>query len=71
MSKRLLIDIDCGNAAFFGQGGGDDDNIARRHECARILREAARKLEIGHNNCDLRDTNGNHVGEFRFINGRK
>lgn len=72
MSKRLIIDMDCGNAAFEDASGGPEaDAEARRMECARILREAAKKLELGHSDFDLRDLNGNFVGKLRFINGRK
>lgn len=73
MSKRLIIDMDCGNAAF--TANNDDDvslnDHARRTEAARILREVAEKLEGGYDGANLRDYNGNLVGVYRFINGRK
>jgi hypothetical protein len=46
------------NAAF---GESDDD---KRHEIARILREAADKLDQGRDYAACMDFNGNKVGEW-------
>jgi hypothetical protein len=54
MSKDVRITIDTGNAAF------DDGN--REYEVARILREAADRIENGAEDFTLRDINGNKVG---------
>lgn len=54
MSKDVRITIDTGNAAF------DDGN--REAEVARILREAADRIEAGAEDFTLRDINGNKVG---------
>lgn len=54
MSKDVTLTIDTGNAAF------DDGN--REAEVARILREAADKIEAGYEDFTLRDYNGNKVG---------
>lgn len=54
MSKDVNITIDTGNAAF------DDGN--REAEVARILREAADKIEAGYEDFGLYDFNGNKVG---------
>lgn len=70
MSKRLEMVIDCGNAAFFDQGGDNHDD-ERRRECAAILKEAARRLEAGKDEIFLRDTNGNTVGGLKFVNARR
>jgi hypothetical protein len=52
-SFSLNLNID--NAAF-----GEDRSL----EIARILREAADKLEAGSTGSQLRDFNGNRVGQF-------
>ena len=54
----LTIEIETGNAAFA------DGNEAA--ELARILREAARKIENGHTEFKLRDYNGNRVGYCEY-----
>lgn len=54
MSKDVTLTINTGNAAF------DDGN--REAEVARILREAADKIEAGYEDFTLRDYNGNKVG---------
>jgi hypothetical protein len=51
------IKIETGNAAF------EDDN--KEYEIARILREAADKIEGGQTTGNLYDINGNRVGEFK------
>lgn len=53
---RVLIKTD--NAAF-------DDN--RDLEVARILRGVVADLEQGVSARNLRDVNGNHVGDFGFV----
>ena len=60
---RLNVSITMDNAAF---GETDDD---RCKEAARILREAANKVEqqgVTKNQVALKDTNGNTVGEFHY-----
>lgn len=58
---KFELEIDCGNAAF-----GDNDEDARGHEVARILRDLAGKLEAGYIKCQLLDHNGNAVGVAQF-----
>ena len=54
---KLTIELDCSNAAF-----GEGDHEAGQ-EIARILREAAGRLETyGAHGLRLRDVNGNIVG---------
>lgn len=53
----LTVQIQTGNAAF------DGNDLA---ECARILREAAKRLDNGDERGFLRDFNGNTVGRFWF-----
>lgn len=38
------------------------------HECVRILRDVATKLENGHTHGPLIDYNGTKVGEFHLTN---
>lgn len=60
MSKTVKISIDTDNAAF------GDTEYDRYAEIARILREAANRVEVG-DHCGeftLRDINGNRVGAF-------
>jgi hypothetical protein len=68
MSKKFLLSIDTGNAAFTDLMSDNPNHQAdaRRRECAAILKEAARQLEMGVDRTPLRDTNGNTVGNFRF-----
>jgi hypothetical protein len=54
---EFKIKIECDNAAF------ENDPLA---EVARILREAADKLEQGQDGFKLRDINGNTVGSADF-----
>lgn len=62
---KVLISIDCGNAAF-------DDGM-EGVEVARILRELAEKVdERGMREGDVypaRDVNGNRVGELKVKRG--
>ena len=53
---KFTITIECDNAAF-------TDDAA--HEVARILREAADKLERGQTEFKLMDYNGNTVGRAK------
>ena len=57
----LTIEIETGNEAFA------DGNEAA--ELARILREAARKIENGHTEFKLHDYNGNRVGYCEYEPG--
>lgn len=65
---KLILQIETGNAAFTDVCDGGDDDTYRRRECARILRDTARRLEEG---CEesgwLHDINGNRVGDFQFV----
>jgi hypothetical protein len=63
MSKKVVIEIDLGNAAF-------EDEPA--FEVARILGEVTMKLELGHivipgYEVGLTDINGNHVGSIKTV----
>lgn len=51
----IVLSMDTGNAAFDEPNGG--------WEVARILREAADRVRDSHFNFQLRDINGNKVGE--------
>ena len=57
----LTIEIETGNEAFA------DGNEAA--ELARILREAARKIQRGHTEFKLRDSDGNRVGWCEYVPG--
>ena len=57
----LTIEIETGNAAFA------DGNEAA--ELARILREAARKIDNRHTEFKLHDHNGNRVGYCEYEPG--
>ena len=61
MSGSLTIEIETGNEAFA------DGNEAA--ELARILREAARKIDNGHTEFKLHDYNGNRVGYCEYEPG--
>lgn len=54
--KEVIIRFDTDNAAF------DEDNNGFAYEVAAILKTASEKLQDGHRNFKLYDTNGNHVG---------
>lgn len=60
MARKFTLSITCDNAAF-----DDDDG---RAEIARILRDIARRVELGEADNGLhqnaRDMNGNPVGTF-------
>ena len=59
---RAAISITMNNAAF-----DDEPEI----ELARILRDLAARVERGYDQVNLRDANGNKVGEFKIVNKRK
>lgn len=59
----LTLTIKTDNAAFADDDGTESDEAMRR-ECARILRDAARKLENGSDHGTLHDVNGNRCGSF-------
>jgi hypothetical protein len=54
----FLLKIECDNSAFEPEPGD---------EVARILREAADKIERGSTGVRLRDVNGNKVGKCRLL----
>ena len=58
------LTIKTGNAAFHDEDENGDHQAAAMLECARILREAANRLECGSDCESLRDYNGNKVGDF-------
>jgi hypothetical protein len=62
MKLKLVIAAD--NAAFCDDG--EECLLTACAECARILREAADKMERGESSGSLRDLNGNFVGEFKI-----
>jgi len=55
MAERFKLTLKLGNEAF-----SDDPS----YEVARILREAAKRVERGDTESVLMDVNGNKVGEF-------
>lgn len=63
---RVVIEMDCNNAAFDSDAGGDP-----RPEVARILQAAASRVERlnppDYEGFRLQDINGNTVGELRII----
>ena len=64
---KLFLEIACDNAAF----GLDCDDVVNddcRAEVARILRDAARRIEAGDDISLLMDSNGNRVGSYRLAN---
>lgn len=66
---RFMLEIDCDNAAF-GSTDLTADGISERNaEVARILREAADRIEGGALAVKLRDVNGNTVGQAGFQMG--
>lgn len=56
----FTLEIETDNAAF-----GDNNLLI---ETARILRDAANKVEQGEHPGTLRDVNGNKVGAYQFEN---
>lgn len=54
---KFKLEIQCDNAAF---------EDAPELETARLLREAAHRIQRGEKRVRLRDVNGNHVGEGGF-----
>ena len=61
MAVKFILEINCDNAAF-------DESPAT--EVARIVRNAAERVEEGIWPGNLRDSNGNTVGSFRFSHGQ-
>ena len=59
MTKRFVLEIYCGNAAFDGE--------ACEEEVARILQATADKVIFGDVPCRLMDHNGNAVGTAKFV----
>lgn len=57
---KFTLEIDCDNAAF--QENDGDQYV----EVARILREAADRIENGRDSIALIDLNGNRVGDAAF-----
>ena len=57
MTRRLVVSIECDNAAF--------EDLS--HECARILRAVAEKLKAGREEGKIMDANGNSVGRFEIV----
>lgn len=58
-SEKFSLFIETKNAAF------EDDNGSV--ETARILKETANLIEMGEQAGNIRDINGNTVGEWSFI----
>ena len=58
MTIKLVLEIDCGNAAF----GESPESDEFGYEVARILRHAAERFEQGYSSVYLNDINGNPVG---------
>lgn len=58
MADNFRLSFDLGNAAFEG------DQLTG--EIARLLREAADKVEAGEISAPLRDINGNEVGHWWY-----
>lgn len=54
----LIVELDCSNDAFQSDGNGG------RTEAARLLREAADRIEAYKLGGRLKDQNGNSVGFF-------
>ena len=57
---KFRLEITCDNAAFDDPESDD----ATGEELARLLREAAERVELGYAMGPLMDKNGNHVGHF-------
>ncbi len=57
---KLTLTISMDNAAF-----ADDGNYGRT-EAARILRDAAKHVEVGDLSRVLMDSNGNNVGQIKI-----
>jgi hypothetical protein len=60
---QAKITIDMGNAAFEGNGPG--------YELAAILEGLLQTIRDGGDECYLFDSNGNRVGFFKIVGGRK
>lgn len=58
MRKRFNLQFECEYAAFDGEDCS--------HETARILRKAADQVEQGAEFGNIKDVNGNTVGDFSF-----
>jgi hypothetical protein len=58
MATKLVLEINCDNAAF----GDSPDSDEFGNEVGRILRHAAQMFEDGYAAVYLNDSNGNRVG---------
>ena len=63
---RFTLEIDVGNDAFYDADGKPNPDP----ELARILRNAAAKVEQGFVQSPLVDINGNTVGSYAFRGAR-
>ena len=54
------IKFSTGNAAF------NEDELDKRYECARILKEVYDKIRGGYDHGSCIDINGNKVGEWKL-----
>jgi len=59
----LRIEIDTSNAAFFHVNGDPDGGT----ELARIVKAASDRINTGATDGNLKDINGNTVGNFRTL----
>lgn len=58
MARSFKLEINCDNAAF------DDDPLV---ELMRIMEDVAERLDDGQDNGTCRDTNGNEVGSWAYV----
>ena len=62
----LKIEFSTGNAAFNDMETGEFSKNERAYESVRILKEIVKKIEAGEECGNIRDINGNTVGEWGF-----
>ena len=63
----FTLTISTDNAAFHVEEVDDEDGYYAPHwEVARLLREVADKIGVGHDRGPIIDVNGNTVGGFAF-----
>jgi hypothetical protein len=64
----FTLQFDTGNAAFQADNGDDDPLTPEvtQEECARILREIAKRLDDGNIEGFAIDFNGNRVGSWKL-----
>lgn len=59
---KFILSIECNNDSF------GEDSYSRNLEIMKLLNCVECALDVGKESKKILDSNGNHVGEFSFVN---